>query len=143
MSKKNIPNWQISAFDKVDNSRVKTKPINKKIKELEAAYLKGKETSVKVEDIDMSVFSLKDEPLKEEDNNHSDELDKYQEMRRLQREADLKKLREADTKVVFSKSIRQDPNRGMHFIKNLSSINQGKLGYSRTFLKGIKVETYY
>ena len=46
-------------------------------------------------------------------------------------------------KVVFSKPIRQDPNRGMHFIKNLSSINQGKLGYSRTFLKGIKVETYY
>ena len=59
------------------------------------------------------------------------------------RDADLKKLREADTKVVFSKPIRQDPNRGMHFIKNLSSINQGKLGYSRTFLKGIKVETYY
>ena len=29
MSKKNIPNWQISAFDKVDNSCVKTKPINK------------------------------------------------------------------------------------------------------------------
>ena len=49
MSKKNIPDWQISAFDKVDNSCVKTKPINKKIKELEAAYLKGKETSVKVE----------------------------------------------------------------------------------------------
>jgi hypothetical protein len=89
----------------------------------------------KVEDIDMPVFSLKDEPLKEEENNHSDELDKYQEMRRLQREA--------DTKVVFSKPIRQDPNRGMHFIKNLSSINQDKLGYSRTFLKGIKVETYY
>ena len=91
----------------------------------------------------MSVFFLKDEPLKEEDNNHSDELDKYQEMRRLQREADLKKLREADTKVVFSKPIRQDPNRGMHFIKNLSSINQGKLGCSRTFLKNIKVVTYY
>ena len=143
MVKRNTPDWQISAFDKDNNSCVKTKPINKKIKELEAAYLKGKETSVKVEDIDMSVFSLKDEPLKEEENNHSDELDKYQEMRRLQREADLKKLREADTKVVFSKPIRQDPNRGIHFIKNLSSINQGKLGYSRTFLKGIKVETYY
>ena len=91
----------------------------------------------------MSVFSLKDEPLKEEDNNHSDELDKYQEMRRLQREADLKKLREADTKIVFSKPIRQDPNRGMHFIRNLSPINQGKLGCSRTFLKNIKVVTYY
>ena len=143
MSKKNIPNWQISAFDKGDNSCVKTKPINKKIKELEANYLNAKEASIKVKDIDMSVFYLKDEPLKEEEDNNSDELEKYQEMRRLQREADLKKLREADTKVVFSKPIRQDPNRGMHFIKNLSSINQGKLGYSRTFLKGIKVETYY
>ena len=143
MSKKNIPNWQISAFDKVDNSCVKTKPINKQIKELETAYLKGKETSVKVKDIDMFVFSSKDEPLKEEENNNSDELEKYQEMRRLQREADLKKLREADTKVVFSKPIRQDPNRGMHFITNLSPINQGKLGCSRTFLKNIKVVTYY
>ena len=143
MSKKNIPNWQISAFDKVDNSCVKTKPINKKIKELEANYLNSKEASIKVKDIDMSVFYLKDEPLKEEEDNNSDELEKYQEMRRLQREADLKKLREADTKVVFSKPIRQDPNRGMHFIKNLSPINQGKLGYSKTFLKGIKVETYY
>ena len=143
MSKKNIPNWQISAFDKVDNSCVKTKPINKKIKELEVAYLKGKETSIKVEDIDMFVFSSKDEPLKDEENSNGDELEKYQEMRRLQREADLKKLREADTKIVFSKPIRQDPNRGMHFIRNLSPINQGKLGCSRTFLKDIKVETYY
>jgi len=143
MSKKNIPDLQISAFDKVDNFCVKTKPINKKIKELEVAYLKGKETSIKVEDIDMFVFSSKDEPLKEEENNNGDELEKYQEMRRLQREADLKKLREADTKIVFSKPIRQDPNRGMHFIRNLSPINQGKLGCSRTFLKNIKVVTYY
>ena len=143
MSKKNIPDWQISAFDKVDNFCVKTKPINKKIKELEVAYLKGKETSIKVEDIDMFVFSSKDEPLKEEENNNGDELEKYQEMRRLQREADLKKLREADTKIIFSKPIRQDPNRGMHFIRNLSPINQGKLGCSRTFLKNIKVVTYY
>ena len=143
MSKKNIPDWQISAFDKVDNFCVKTKPINKKIKELEVAYLKGKETSIKVEDIDMFVFSSKDEPLKEEENNNGDELEKYQEMRRLQREADLKKLREADTKIIFSKPIRQDPNRGMYFMRNLSPINQGKLGCSRTFLKNIKVVTYY
>ena len=112
----------------------KTKPINKKIKELEANYLNSKETSIKVKDIDMSVFSLKNESFKEKENNNSDELEKYQEMRRLQREA--------DTKVVFSKPINQDPNRGMHFIKNLSPINQGKLGCSRMFLKNIKVETY-
>ena len=145
MSKKNIPNWQISAFDKVDNSCVKTKPINKQIKELEAAYLKGKETSVKVEDIDMFVFSSKDEPLKEEENNNGDELEKYQEMRRLQREADLKKLREADTKIIFSKPIRQDPNKGMKFIKcSNEPINRGRLGHSKTFLKDVKKpKTYY
>ena len=145
MVKRNIPDWQRSAFDKVDNSCVKTKPINKKIKELEVAYLKGKETSIKVEDIDMSVFSSKDEPLKEEENNTCDELEKYQEMRRLQREADLKKLREADTKIIFSKPIRQDPNRGMKLIKcNNEPINRGRLGHSKTFLKDIKKpKTYY
>ena len=145
MSKKNIPDWQISAFDKVDNFCVKTKPINKKIKELEVAYLKGKETSIKVEDIDMYVFSSKDEPLKEEENNNGDELEKYQEMRRLQREADLKKLREADTKIIFSKPIRQDPNKGMKFIKcSNEPINRGRLGHSKTFLKDIKKpKTYY
>ena len=58
--------------------------------------------------------------LKRGENRQGDELEKYQEMRRLQREADLKKLREADTKIVFSKPIRQDPNRGMHFIKILA-----------------------
>jgi len=145
MSKKNIPDWQISAFDKVDNFCVKTKPINKKIKELEVAYLKGKETSIKVEDIDMFVFSSKDEPLKEEENNNGDELEKYQEMRRLQREADLKKLREADTKIIFSKPIRQDPNKGMKFIKcSNEPINRGRLGHSKTFLKDVKKpKTYY
>ena len=145
MSKKNIPDWQISAFDKVDNFCVKTKPINKKIKELEVAYLKGKETSIKVEDIDMFVFSSKDEPLKEEENNNGDELEKYQEMRRLQREADLKKLREADTKIIFSKPIRQDPNKGMKFIKcSNEPINRRRLGHSKTFLKDVKKpKTYY
>tara|TARA_B110001452_G_C15148816_1_gene399865 strand:+ start:162 stop:509 length:348 start_codon:yes stop_codon:yes gene_type:complete len=82
--------------------------------------------------------------LKEEENNNSDELEKYQEMRRLQRETDLKKLREeADTKVDFSKPMRQDPNRGMYFIKNFSLLNRSKLGSSRMFLKDIKVESYY
>ena len=50
---------------------------------------------------------------------------------------------EDETKVVFSKPIRQDPNRGMHFITNLTPINKGKLGSSRMFLKNTKVETYY
>ena len=98
---------------------------------------------MKVEDIDKSVFYLKEESIKEEKDDKVDELKEYQEMRRLQREADLKKLREDETKVVFSKPIRQDPNRGMHFITNLTPINKGKLGSSRMFLKDTKVETYY
>jgi len=66
MVKRNIPDWQISAFDKTDNSCVKTKPFNKKLKELEAAYANGKQTTVKVEGIDVSILSLKEEPVKEE-----------------------------------------------------------------------------
>ena len=72
-------------------------------------------------------------------------LEKYQEMRRLQREADLKKLREADTKIIFSKPIRQDPNKGMKFIKcSNEPINRRRLGHSKTFLKDVKKpKTYY
>ena len=143
MVKRNTPDWQISAFDKIDNSCVKTKPFNEKIKDLEVAYAKEQETLIKVKDIDKSVFYLKEEPVKEEKDDQVDELKEYQEMRRLQREADLKKLREDETKVVFSKPIRQDPNRGMYFITNLTPINKGKLGSSRMFLKNTKVETYY
>lgn len=143
MVKHNIPIWQKSAFDNMANGCVKTKPINKKLKELEANYLKVQEASIKVMDIDMSNVYLQNDLLKDDEDKKDNELEEYQEMRRLQREADLKKLREDETKVVFSKPIRQDPNRGMHFITNLTPINKGKLGSSRMFLKNTKVETYY
>lgn len=143
MVKKNIPIWQKSAFDNMANGCVKTKPINKKLKELEANYLKVQEASIKVMDIDMSNVYLQNDLLEDDEDKKDNELEEYQEMRRLQREADLKKLREDETKVVFSKPIRQDPNRGMHFITNLTPINKGKLGSSRMFLKDTKVETYY
>jgi len=48
MVKSNTPDWQISAFDKDNNSYVKTKPIKEKIKELEAAHAKTEETSEKL-----------------------------------------------------------------------------------------------
>lgn len=143
MVKHNIPIWQKSAFDNMANGCVKTKPINKKLKELEANYLKVQEASIKVMDIDMSNVYLQNDLLEDDEDKKDNELEEYQEMRRLQREADLKKLREDETKVVFSKPIRQDPNRGMHFITNLTPINKGKLGSSRMFLKNTKVETYY
>ena len=143
MVKHNIPIWQKSAFDNMANGCVKTKPINKKLKELEANYLKVQEASIKVMDIDMPNVYLQNDLLEDDEDKKDNELEEYQEMRRLQREADLKKLREDETKVVFSKPIRQDPNRGMHFITNLTPINKGKLGSSRMFLKDTKVETYY
>ena len=143
MVKHNIPIWQKSAFDNMANGCVKTKPINKKLKELEANYLKVQEASIKVMDIDMPNVYLQNDLLKDDEDKKDNELEEYQEMRRLQREADLKKLREDETKVVFSKPIRQDPNRGMYFITNLTPINKGKLGSSRMFLKNTKVETYY
>ena len=142
MVKHNIPDWQISAFDKVDNSCVKTKPINEKIKELEAAYAKAQETTVKVEDIDTSAFYIKDEPVKEEKDDKLDELKEYQEMRDRQRKEELEKSRRDENKVVFTSAPRKDPNRGMRFVSCSEPINKGKLGSSRVFTKK-KDKEYY
>ena len=142
MVKRNTPDWQISAFDKDNNSCVKTKPFNEKIKELEAAYAKEQEISVKVEDIDVPVFYLKDEPVKEEKDDKVDELKEYQKMRDRQRKEELEKLRKDEIKVVFTSAPRQDPNRGMRFVSCSEPINKGKLGSSRSFLNK-KNRTYY
>jgi len=142
MIKRNIPDWQRSAFDKVDNSCVKTKPFNEKIKELEEAYAKAQETSVKVEDIDMPVFSLKEEPVKEEKDDKLNELKEYQEMRDRVRKEELEKLRKDEIKVVFTSAPRKDPNRGMRFVSCSEPINKGKLGSSRSFLNK-KDKEYY
>ena len=142
MVKYNTPDWQISAFDKDNNSCIKTKPINEKIKELEAAYAKAQETKVKVEDIDTSAFYLKDEPVKEEKDDKLDELKEYQKMRDRQRKKELEKLRRDENKVVFTSVPRQDPNRGMRFVSCTEPINKGKLGSSRSFIKK-KDKEYY
>ena len=142
MVKRNIPDWQKSAFDKTDNSCVKTKPFNKKIKELEAAYAKTQETSVKVEDIDTSFFCLKDEPVKEEKDDKLDELKEYQKMRDRQRKEEQEKFKRDENKVVFTSAPRQDPNRGMRFVNCSDPINKGKLGSSRSFIKKIDRKYY-
>ena len=144
MIKRNIPDWQRSAFDKVDNSCVKTKPFNEKIKELEEAYAKAQETKAKVEDIDMPVFYLKEEPVKEEKDDKLNELKEYQKMRDRERAEELKRLREEDNKVKFTsvEPIRKDPNQGMRFVSCSEPINKGKLGSSRSFLNK-KDRTYY
>ena len=142
MVKRNTPDWQISAFDKDNNSYVKTKPFNEKIKELEAAYAKGKQTTVKVEDIDVSILSLKEEPVKKEKDDKDEELQEYQDMRDRLRKEELEKLRRDENKVVFTSAPRQDPNRGMRFVSCTEPINKGKLGSSRLFTKK-KDKEYY
>ena len=144
MVKRNVPDWQRSAFDKIDNSCVKTKPFNEKIKELEVAYAKEQETSVKFEDIDKSVFYLKEESIKEEKDDKVDELKEYQKMRDRERAEELKRLREEDNKVKFTsvEPLRKDPNRGMRFVSCSEPINKAKLDSSRSFLNK-KNSTYY
>ena len=142
MVKRNTPDWQISAFDKIDNSCVKTNPFNEKIKELEAAYAKEQKTSVKIKDIDKSVVYLKEEPVKEEEDDQVDELKEYQKMRDRQRKEDLEKLRKAEIKVVFKSAPRKDPNCGMRFVSCSDPINVGKLGSSRSFLNKRDREYY-
>ena len=142
MVKRNAPDWQISAFDKDNNSCVKTKPFNEKIKELEAAYAKSQETKAKVEDIDVSILSLKEEPVKEEKDDKDEELQEYQDMRDLEMKEELEKSKRDESKVVFTSAPRQDPNRGMRFVSCSEPINKGKLGSSRVFTKK-KDKEYY
>ncbi|MDA7480534.1 hypothetical protein N9A29_04055 [Candidatus Pelagibacter ubique] len=142
MVKRNIPDWQRSAFDKDNNSCVKTKPFGKRIKELEAAYAKVEETKAKVEDIDVSILSLKEEPVKEEKDDKLDELKEYQKMRDRQRKEEQEKSKRDENKVVFTSAPRQDPNRGMRFVRCTEPINKGKLGSSKSFIKK-KDKEYY
>ncbi len=142
MVKRNIPDWQRSAFDKDNNSCVKTKPFGKRIKELEVAYAKVEETKAKVEDIDVSILSLKEGPVKEEKDDKLDELKEYQKMRDRQRKEEQEKSRRDENKVVFTSAPRQDPNRGMRFVSCSEPINKGKLGSSRSFIKK-KDKEYY
>ena len=142
MVKRNIPDWQRSAFDKDNNSCVKTKPFGKRIKELEVAYAKAEETKAKVEDIDVSILSLKEEPVKEEKDDKLDELKEYQKMRDRQRKEEQEKSKRDENKVVFTSAPRQDPNRGMRFVSCSEPINKGKLGSSRSFIKK-KDKEYY
>jgi uncharacterized membrane protein YgaE (UPF0421/DUF939 family) len=144
MVKRNIPDWQRSAFDKDNNSCVKTKPFGKRIKELEVAYAKVEETKAKVEDIDVSILSLKEEPVKEEKDDKLDELKEYQKMRDRQRKEEQEKSKRDENKVVFTSAPRQDPNRGMRFVNCSEPVNKGRLGHSKTFLyKANKTYKYY
>ena len=144
MVKRNIPDWQRSAFDKDNNSCVKTKPFGKRIKELEVTYAKVEETKVKVEDIDMSVFLPKKEPITKEESNKDNELEEYLQKKELERAEELKRSREEDQTVKFTsvKPPRKDPNRGMRFVHCTEPINKGKLGSSRSFIKK-KDKEYY
>ena len=142
MVKRNIPDWQRSAFDKDNNSCVKTKPFGKRIKELEVAYAKVEETKAKVEDIDVSILSLKEEPVKEEKDDKLDELKEYQKMRDRQRKEEQEKSKRDENKVVFTSAPRKDPNRGMRFVRCTEPINKGKLGSSKSFIKK-KDKEYY
>ena len=106
------------------------------------AYAKGKQTTVKVEDIDVSILSLKEEPVKEEKDDKLDELKEYQKMRDRQRKEEQEKSKRDENKVVFTSAPRQDPNRGMRFVSCSEPINKGKLGSSKSFIKK-KDKEYY
>ena len=144
MVKRNIPDWQRSAFDKDNNSCVKTKPFGKRIKELEVTYAKVEKTKTKVEGIDMSVFLPKKETIIKEESNKDNELEEYLQKKELERAEELKRSREEDQTVKFTsvKPPRKDPNRGMRFVSCSEPINKGKLGSSRSFIKK-KDKEYY
>ena len=98
-------------------------------------------------DVPFFNIKLKEVKKKEVKSESEIELDKFQEQRRLEREAYLKKERDKKNIIKFEvvPPIRKDPNRGMRFVScNNEPINRGRLGHSKTFLNDIKKpKTYY
>ena len=145
-----------SARFKVSKSRKsklgKTKPnFNKMVKEQCKRYEQFCENKIgeTKPNLILPSFNIELKEVEEIDvkSDHENELEKYQEQRRLEREAYIKKEREKENTIKFEvvSPIRKDPNRGMKFIKcNNDPINSGRLGHSKTFLKDIKKpKTYY
>ena len=145
-----------SARFKVSKSRKsklgKTKPnFNKMVKEKCKRYEQFCENKIgeTKPNLILPSFNIELKEVEEIDvkSDHENELEKYQEQRRLEREAYIKKEREKENTIKFEvvSPIRKDPNRGMKFIKcNNDPINRGRLGHSKTFLKDIKKpNTYY
>ena len=130
----------------------KTKPnFNKMVKEQCKRYEQFVEKKIgeTKPNLILPSFNIELKEVEEIDvkSDHENELEKYQEQRRLEREAYIKKEREKENTIKFEvvSPIRKDPNRGMKFIKyNNDPINSGRLGHSKTFLKDIKKSnTYY
>ena len=145
-----------SARLKVSKSRKsklgKTKPnLNKMVKEQCKRYEQFCENKIgeTKPNLILPSFNIELKEVEEIDvkSDHENEIEKYQEQRRLEREAYIKKEREKENTIKFEvvSPIRKDPNRGMKFIKcNNDPINNGRLGHSKTFLKDIKKSnTYY
>ena len=145
-----------SARLKVSKSRKsklgKTKPkFNKMVKEECKRYeqfskKKIGETKPK-SDVPFFNIKLKEIKKKKVKSEHEIEFDKFQEQRKLEREAYIKKERDKKNIIKFEvvSPVKKDPNRGMRFIKcNNDPINRGRLGHSKTFLNDIqKLKTYY
>ena len=144
-----------SARLKVSKSRKsklgKTKPnFNKMVKEQCKRYEQSCENKIgeTKPNLDAPTFNIELKKIEKinVNNDHENELDKYQEQKRLEREAYIKKEREEKNTIKFEvvTPIRKDPNRGMKFVKcNNDPINSGKLGHSKTFLKDIKKDRGY
>ena len=144
-----------SARFKVSKSRKsklgKTKPnFNKMVKEQCKRYEQSCENKIgeTKPNLDAPTFNIELKKIEKINVNtdHENELDKYQEQKRLEREAYIKKEREEKNTIKFEvvTPIRKDPNRGMKFVKcNNDPINRGKLGHSKTFLKHIKKDRGY
>ena len=145
-----------SARLKVSKSRKsklgKTKPnFNKMVKEQCKRYEQSGEKKIGETKPNLVVPSFNIE-LKEIEKIHvkskeETELDKFQDQRKLEREAYIKKEREKENTIKFEivSPIRKDPNRGMKFVScSNEPINRGRLGHSKTFLKDVKKpKTYY
>ena len=144
-----------SARLKVSKSRKsklgKTKPnFNKMVKDQCKRFeqLGEKKIGETKPNLDAPTFNIELKEVEKIEVKSDDEIElyKFQEEKRLEREAYIKKEREEKNTIKFEvvTPIRKDPNRGMRFVNCSEPINKGRLGHSKTLLYKVnKTYKYY
>jgi hypothetical protein len=84
--------------------------------------------------------------IKKDNSQRANELDKFQESRDIERQAEIEKIRQdhLNPKIVWKAEPKRNRNHGMRWVNANEANNKGKLGHSQSWkFKSPKKYEYY
>lgn len=84
--------------------------------------------------------------IKKDNSQRANELDKFQESRDIERQAEIEKIRQdhLNPKIVWKAEPKRNRNHGMRWVNANEANNKGKLGHSQSWkFKSSKKFEYY